>query len=325
MPRRKIQVTEKDLQALEALTVNPLEDSRVVERASIVLACLRDEPLDAIADRFQVSRSMIFRWRSRYLQEGPAGLWDKPRTGKPPRYDDAFEKQVLKLLQSPPPEGRSNWDGVCLAKALGSSPDAVWRVLRRRGMALARHRVWSVRAHIPQTGKARRIAGVYISPSAWMIALRPAHGRLSASRVITRHKAAGEALKAADRQEGILTLQQVMQIMGQSRGNDVSASRKKEEILYFLDDMMQGLKAGEKLTVQVLGDASALEIGSWMAAHQEVSFSFYGDIHDVKRYLDECVEKKWITRDYARLFWQILEYPRSAPSFIWLRDDRARV
>lgn len=90
----------------------------------------------------------------RFEAEGIAGLQDRPRPGKPLRYTDEFRKQMLSTLEEPPPKGQAVWDGPALAKHLKTSVHAVWRVLRKEGVCLARQRSRCVSTDPEFTAKA---------------------------------------------------------------------------------------------------------------------------------------------------------------------------
>jgi hypothetical protein len=78
----------------------------------------------------------VSQWRSRFALLGVRGLPDNLRPGKPPKYGTAFRDRWRKLLEQPPPEGYSHWEGPLVAEPWGASVHAVWRVLRREGIYL---------------------------------------------------------------------------------------------------------------------------------------------------------------------------------------------
>jgi hypothetical protein len=84
---------------------------------------------------------------------------DLPRNGRPVQYDAEFRNSVLNLLETPPPAGQARWDGGSVAKALGVSDDAVWRLLRKEGICLSRQRSWCVSTDPEFTTKAADIIG----------------------------------------------------------------------------------------------------------------------------------------------------------------------
>ena len=89
-----------------------------------------------------------------------AGLRDQSRPGKKPRYGEELRRRVLRQLELPPPPGLAGWDGGTLAAALGVSDAAVWRVLRKDGIQLRRHRSWCVSTDPQFAAKAADIVGL---------------------------------------------------------------------------------------------------------------------------------------------------------------------
>ena len=58
----------------------------------------------------------------------------------------------------------ASWDGGSLATQLGVSADAVWRVLRKEGIQLQRHRSWCVSTDPEFAAKAADVIGLYLNP-----------------------------------------------------------------------------------------------------------------------------------------------------------------
>lgn len=106
----------------------------------------------------------VIDWRNRFAVQGISGLYDRPRSGKPPKYDEEFRARVLKTLELPPPRGQSCWDGPSVAQHPGASDDAVWRVLRKQNICLARQRSWCVSTDPEFASKAADIVGLYLAP-----------------------------------------------------------------------------------------------------------------------------------------------------------------
>ena len=111
-----------------------------MERARIILACLKGKEIQQVARELRVSVPCVSKWRQRFSLCGLRGLYDRPRPGKPIQYDTAFRNRVLAQLEQPPPPGMSRWDGPAVAEKLNASVHAVWRVLRREGIYLQRRR-----------------------------------------------------------------------------------------------------------------------------------------------------------------------------------------
>src|SRR6201984_2872802 len=139
-------------------------EARLVERAKIILACLDGKRNDAVSRELGVRPNTVGLWRKRFAARGMAGLRDQPRPGKKPRYGAALRLRILRQLGLPPPPGLAGWDGGTLAAALGVSDAAVWRVLRKEGIQLRRHRSWCVSTDPQFAAKAADIIGLYLNP-----------------------------------------------------------------------------------------------------------------------------------------------------------------
>jgi len=149
---------------LMALARSRTEETRLVERAKIVLACLEGKRNDAVGREFGVRPNTVGLWRKRFAATGLAGLRDRARPGKTPKYGAELRLRVLRQLELPPPTGLASWDGASLAAALGASDDAVWRLLRREGVQLRRRRSWCVSTDRQFATKAADIIGLYLNP-----------------------------------------------------------------------------------------------------------------------------------------------------------------
>ena len=117
-----------------------------------------------MARELKVSIPTVTKWCKQFALWRVRGLRDKPRSGKPVKYDSAFRNRFLALLEPPPPPGMSRWDGPAVAEKLGSSVHAVWRVLRREGIHLQRHRSWCVSTDHEFAVKAADVVGLYLNP-----------------------------------------------------------------------------------------------------------------------------------------------------------------
>lgn len=137
--------SEKDRQVITEWVNSRSIEWRLVERAKIINMLLAGEQVNKTSTALGISQNTVIEWRDRFIANGIKGLYDLPRSGKPPKYDKEFRDQVLKTLELVPPKGQASWDGTSLAKHLGASDDAVWRVLRKEGICLARQRSWCVR------------------------------------------------------------------------------------------------------------------------------------------------------------------------------------
>lgn len=166
MPKKAspLSCSEETRKTLESWTRSRTMESRLVGRAKIIIKCLQGEPGSQIAKDLKIRPNSVSDWRRRFAEKGISGLHDLPRSGKPVTYGDDFRRKVLETLEQPPPVGQAVWDGPAVAKYLGSTKDAVWRVLRKEGICLSRQRSWCVSTDPEFSAKAVDIVGLYLNP-----------------------------------------------------------------------------------------------------------------------------------------------------------------
>ena len=112
--------SEKDRQTLAEWANSRSIEWRLVERAKIINKLLDGEQVNKVASTLGTSQNTVIEWRDRFITNGIKGLYDLPRSGKPPKYDKEFRNIVLKTLELPPPKGQAIWDGPLSCKPFGS-------------------------------------------------------------------------------------------------------------------------------------------------------------------------------------------------------------
>ena len=122
---------------------------RVSQRAHMVLLSARGYSVQQIAEIFAVGEDVVRGWLHRYQREGPPGLDDRPRPGRPPR--DRLARQIVdtQASQSPRAVGlvQACWTVGLLAAFLLArfrlrlSPTSVRRHLKAGGWRWARPRL----------------------------------------------------------------------------------------------------------------------------------------------------------------------------------------
>src|ERR1700687_5426638 len=96
--------TAEVMQELTRLSKSRTDESRMVERAKIVLRCLAGECNDEVTAKLGVRSGTVGTWRQRFAKHGLAGLKDRARSGKPPTGPADFRPQILLLLETTPPD-----------------------------------------------------------------------------------------------------------------------------------------------------------------------------------------------------------------------------
>ena len=164
-PAAAITLSSEEEQTLRHWVQAHKTERRMVERARIVLLAADGAATSAIAQQLNTAPSRVSKWCLRFAEQRLAGLLDRPRAGKPARYDEATRKRILTMLDQPPPEGHATWTGTLLAAALGDvSNHQVWRVLKRQGISLRRRRSWCISTDPEFARKAAAVVGLYLDP-----------------------------------------------------------------------------------------------------------------------------------------------------------------
>ncbi len=160
-----IELSDMERSVLESWVRSPSSEHRYVMRARIVLSASTGEASDHIAKRLEIRRATVSRWRTRFAAHRLEGLRDRPRCGKPRKYDGTTDQRVLAQLDESPPDGASRWTGTLLAQCLGDVPaDQVRRILRRLGISLRQTKSWCVSNDPDFAAKASDIVGLYLNP-----------------------------------------------------------------------------------------------------------------------------------------------------------------
>lgn len=142
-----------------------------VVRARIVLLAADGERNVDIARRVGVCVDVASKWRKRFCEEGLDGLNDRPRSGRPRRFDSTVVAGI-KALACEPPEQRqvplSRWSSFELAAQAVSeglvesiSSSTVRRWLRAAAIKPWRHRSWIFPRDPNFAAKATRVLDLY--------------------------------------------------------------------------------------------------------------------------------------------------------------------
>jgi transposase len=96
------ELTAEERQTIEALANSRTAEARIVERARIILATARGSRPTTIARQLGVSRPTIYLWVHRFNAQGPSGLEDQPRAGRPATYPPEQVAEVLAAALTDP-------------------------------------------------------------------------------------------------------------------------------------------------------------------------------------------------------------------------------
>jgi transposase len=123
MKSHQIRLPAGDKRFLEGFRGKGQHSARETTRAHILLSLEAGVPAVQIQKVLGVSRMVIWRTQSAYLDKGlDYALYDAARPGQPAKYGTDQEAEVVALACSQPPEGASRWTIRLLTIAAGHRP-----------------------------------------------------------------------------------------------------------------------------------------------------------------------------------------------------------
>jgi transposase len=137
---------------LLALQRKPTARAGVVRRARAILLLGAGDSTLRAAEKVNLSARHVHKWGQRFVQQGVAGLQDKPRPGAKPSFAPAVALHLVKMAcEMPDLRGRSlsQWDCTELARQLEAegvvdsiSAQSVRRILSNHRLKPWRHHLW---------------------------------------------------------------------------------------------------------------------------------------------------------------------------------------
>src|SRR6202162_442953 len=169
---KSLSVSPADIRRLRALVQDRNTPQKHVWRAEIVLLTADGVGTNEIMRRTGKSKTCVWRWRERFMDEGFEGLLrDKTRPSRiKPLGAEAAERVVALTLGEPPGE-TTHWTGVLMAKAAGLSVSSVQRIWRAHGLQPHRLRQFKLSNDPRFVDKLRNVVGLYVDPPAHAIVL----------------------------------------------------------------------------------------------------------------------------------------------------------
>ena len=117
------------------------QEARGFRRAQAVREVVAGQHVNTVSATFHLANSALRKWVQRFAQEGPQGLRDRPRSGRPPKITCELEQHLNRLVDEDPLEHgalSSQWScrelATVFARATGVQlgRESVRRVLKNR-------------------------------------------------------------------------------------------------------------------------------------------------------------------------------------------------
>ena len=157
---------------LEALVRDRNAPHKYVWRAEIVLLSGAGVGTNEIMRRTGKSKTCVWRWQERFMQEGHDGLLrDKTRPSRIAALGSDTVERVVALSQTNPPAEATHWTAAMMAKAVDISASSVHRIWRAHGLQPHRVKQFKLSTDPRFVAKLRAIVGLYVDPPAHAVVL----------------------------------------------------------------------------------------------------------------------------------------------------------
>ena len=167
-----ITVCSSDRFLLERLVRERNAAQKHVWRAAIILLSADGVGTHAIMRRTGKSKTCVWRWQERFMEEGVDGLLrDKTRPSRIPPLGPEIAERVVALTLTDPPGETTHWTAAMMAAPTGISESAVRRIWRSHGLQPHRYRQFKLSNDPNFVGKLRDVVGLYVDPPAHAIVL----------------------------------------------------------------------------------------------------------------------------------------------------------
>jgi transposase len=158
-----LELSDSDRADLLSLTRSSSVPSSVGFRARIVLAVGSGATVTQVAAELRTSGPTVRKWRDRFVNEGVDGLWDSPRSGRPPVVDEAMV--VAETLTPPDSDsGLTHWSSRELAKRISVSHNEIADIWRKWGLQPHRTESFKFSTDPELEAKITDIVGLYMDP-----------------------------------------------------------------------------------------------------------------------------------------------------------------
>jgi len=171
-PGISITLKPAERRRLAALAKDRNAAHKHVWRAEIVLLSSAGIGTSEIMRRTGKSKTCVWRWQERFMQEGYEGLLrDKTRPSRIPALGADIAERVVALSQTEPPAEATQWTAAVMAKAVGISASSVLRIWRAHGLQPHRVKQFKLSTDPQFVAKLRNIVGLYVDPPAHAVVL----------------------------------------------------------------------------------------------------------------------------------------------------------
>ena len=161
----RVSLSHEQHEALACWSRGRSTPARLVRRAQIVLLAAAGRENIEIADALGVERTIVGRWRRRFVAQGLAGIEkDAPRGGRKPTVRNRAARRIVEATTQTKPANATHWSTRRLAVKLGVSASMVQRVWQANGLKPHLVKTFKVSNDRRFIEKMTDVVGLYLNP-----------------------------------------------------------------------------------------------------------------------------------------------------------------
>lgn len=284
MTRRSgvVTVSAGDRVELERLVRSGKTEQRVALRARIVLCAADGLSAKETAEQLATSRQTATEWRTRYAQEGIAGLLrDRPRGRSFPALASTIEAAVIaKTLHEKPAEG-THWSCRSMAEATGISKNSVQRIWSAHGLKPHLVKTFKLSNDPNFVEKLTDVVGLYLNPPEHALVL--SIDEKSQIQALDRtqpglpmKKGRAGTMTHDYKRNGTTTLFAALDVLKGEVIGQCLPQHRHQEFLTFLTTIDKRTPSDLEVhcIVDNYGTHKKQEVQDWLAAHPRFHFHF---------------------------------------------------
>lgn len=271
------EVDRAELARLQRSTRVPAGFSR---RARVVLL-LADQVSGAeVARMTGYTVVQVSRLRRRCVEEGLAGLKDKPRSGRPPSITARKRAQVVARTLKPPGDGLTHWSSRELAAEVGVSHSTVHRIWKAHDLQPHRVETFKFSTDPAAEEKIHDVVGLYLNPPTNAVVLsvdeKTQIQALNRTQPLLPLRPGLPARQTHDyRRNGLTSLYAALEVASGTVVGECSTRHTGADFLRFLNVLSRRYRTR---SLHVILDNSSThktpEVNAWLEAHPRVRFHF---------------------------------------------------
>ena len=171
-PAQPVTLADEELDELQLILRSTKVESRIKERAGIIMYWHSGKNYDETQADFNVTRRVVAKWRKRFQELRIDGLKDAQRSGKPVTVTEAQKNKAIHLACSKPGKGYTNWSQERIGNEVGISQSKVWQILKEQDLKPHKTEYWCGKSTDPEfDSKMLNIVGLYLNPPEHAIVL----------------------------------------------------------------------------------------------------------------------------------------------------------